>query len=100
MTIAIVTNQAEFDTALASRIEIRDATEVLFVGGHTTVRAYDSATVEASSHVAVHLHSAGATVAGGVVINISTLDLAQPAIWADYHGVEVEDGLAGELGEQ
>jgi 2-keto-4-pentenoate hydratase/2-oxohepta-3-ene-1,7-dioic acid hydratase in catechol pathway len=45
MTIAIVTNQAEFDNALASRIEIRDATEPITVRGTRRVEAYDKSRV-------------------------------------------------------
>jgi hypothetical protein len=115
--VTSVTTQAELDVALAdeacSLITINSPRGVWLslsasgsatvrasgsatvrASGSATVEAYYSATVEASSHVAVHLHSASATIAGGVVINISTLDLAQPATWADYHGVEVEGGEA------
>jgi hypothetical protein len=62
--------------------------------GSATVRAYGSATVEAAPHVAVHLHSARATITGGVVIDIANLDLTDPRVWADHHGVQVIDGEA------
>ncbi len=57
-----------------------------------TVWAYDSATVEASKWVAVHLFSARATVSGGVVIDVSALDLDDLATWIEYHGATVTDG--------
>jgi hypothetical protein len=68
--------------------------------GSATVRASDSATVEASGSatvraskwVAVHLFSARATVSGGVVIDVSALDLDELDTWAEYHGATVTDG--------
>ena len=70
--------------------------------GSATVRAYDSATVAASgsatvtasSHVAVHLHSVRAKISGGVLIDLTALDLTDPQAWCDYHGVSVTDGIA------
>ena len=70
--------------------------------GSATVRAYDSATVEAygsatvqaSKYVAVRLHSARVTLDGGVLIDLTQLDLTDPATWCDYHGVTVTDGIA------
>ncbi len=59
--------------------------------GSATVRAYGSATVRASSHVATHLHSQSVTVTGGVVIDVSALDLTDPTTWADYSGVDHTD---------
>ena len=60
--------------------------------GSATVRAWDSATVRASKWVAVHLFSARATVSGGVVIDVSALDLDELDTWAEYHGATVTDG--------
>ncbi|MEU4590076.1 DUF7666 domain-containing protein [Micromonospora aurantiaca (nom. illeg.)] len=78
--------------------------------GSATVRAYDSATVQAygttsvhahhystvtaGSHTAVHLHSGQATVTGGVLIDVTQLDLTNPAAWCDHHGITVTDGKA------
>ena len=59
-----------------------------------TVTAYDSATVTASSHTAVHLHSGRVTLEGGVVIDHAKVDLEDAETWAEYHGVEVVDGVA------
>ena len=76
--------------------------------GSATVRAYDSATVtaydsatvtasgsatvRASKFVAVHLHSARVTIQGGVVIDVTGLDLDDPQTWIDYTGATVTDG--------
>ena len=40
-----------------------------------TVRAYGAAMVTASSHVAVYLYSVHAKISGGVIIDITALDL-------------------------
>ncbi len=60
--------------------------------GSATVAASGSATVRASKWVAVHLFSARATVSGGVVIDVSALDLDDLATWTEYHGATVTDG--------
>jgi hypothetical protein len=62
--------------------------------GSSTVRAYSSSTVRASKHVAVHLHSAHATVEGGVVIDVSGLNMEDTQTWIEHHGIEVADGKA------
>ena len=59
--------------------------------GSATVRASGSATVEAASYVAVHLFSARATVTGGVVIDIASLNQNDPRTWCELHGVMVDD---------
>ncbi len=61
--------------------------------GSATVRAYDSATVRASKYVAVHLFSAAARRQGGVVIDVSALDLTNVAVWAEYHGATISGGV-------
>ena len=59
----------------------------------STVTAYDSTSVTASPCVAVHLHSGLATIDGGVVIDVTTVnDTAEK--WCAHHGVEVADGIA------
>ena len=62
--------------------------------GSATVRAYGSATVRATPWVAIHLHSACATVTGGHIIDVAALDLTDPATWCAYHGVPITDGVA------
>ncbi|WP_244933060.1 DUF7666 domain-containing protein [Micromonospora tulbaghiae] len=62
--------------------------------GTTGVHAHQRSTVTAGSHTAVHLHSGQATVTGGVLIDLTQLDLANPAAWCDHHGVTVTDGTA------
>jgi hypothetical protein len=54
-----------------------------------TVRASDSATVRAGSYVAVHLHSARVTLTGGVVLDVTALDLTDPQTWVGYTGAKV-----------
>ena len=51
--------------------------------------AADSA-VTAGKWTAVHLHSAYATVQGGVVIDLTTLDLADATTWAEYGGATTD----------
>jgi hypothetical protein len=53
-----------------------------------TVRAYDSATVRAKKYVAVHLFSSRVTLDGGVLINLTALDLTVLEDWVDYTGTE------------
>ena len=56
--------------------------------GSASVRASGSASVRASRYVAVHLYSAHATVAGGVLIDLTALDLNDTDAWVDYTGTE------------
>ena len=91
----------------SARVEAWDSSSVVARGSATVeaygsatvvawdsarVEAWDSARVEASPYVAVYLHSARATVTGGVIIDITALDLTGLTDWAEYHGVEVVDG--------
>ena len=76
-----------------SRIVARDSSSVE-AWGSSSVHARGEATVTAGTHVAVHLHSAQATVTGGVVIDVTSLDLTDPQTWCDHHGVTVRDGRA------
>ena len=101
MTTRVVKTQQELDAALTdakvSSIHIdspRDVWLHLNSSGSATVRAYGSATVRATPRVAIHLHSARAAVTGGVVIDISALDLNNPTVWTEHHGVEVVDDQA------
>ena len=70
----------------SSRVEARDSSRVV---------ARDSSRVEASKYVAVHLHSQRVTLSGdGHVIDITAIDLDDPATWCEFHGVKVIDGIA------
>ena len=62
--------------------------------GSATVTASDSATVTATPKVAVHLHSGRCTIAGGVLIDHTIIDLTDPQTWCDYHGVPTVNGVA------
>jgi hypothetical protein len=55
------------------------------------VHGHGSSTVNATSHVAVHLHSGSCRVDGGVLIDHTTVDESDPATWCSYHGATVSD---------
>ena len=84
----------------SSTVTATDSSTVRAYGSSTvtatdssTVMAAGSSTVRASSCVAVHLHSGLATIDGGVVIDVTTVnDTAEK--WCAHHGVEVTDGIA------
>jgi hypothetical protein len=85
----------------SSHVEARGSSHVVARGsshvvawGSSHVVAWESSHVEASRHVAVHLHSQRVTLSGGVVIDLTALDLSDPQQWCDYHGVTVADGVA------
>ena len=59
--------------------------------GLATVRASGSASVRAAPCVAVYLFSARATVTGGVVIDVASLDQNDPRTWCELHGVTIDD---------
>ncbi|AXQ60755.1 hypothetical protein I5H32_gp055 [Mycobacterium phage EleanorGeorge] len=108
MTVTVRTQQ-ELDQALADRadaIDIESAPGVwlrltdssssrVVARGSARVEARDSSRVEAGKYVAVHLHSQRVTLdAKGAVIDMTAVDLTDPATWCDYHGVRVCDGIA------
>jgi hypothetical protein len=62
--------------------------------GSASVTASGSASVTASKYVSVHLHSARVKVRGGVLIDMTELDLTDLDIWLDYTGTQVVDGRA------
>ena len=74
----------------SATVEARGSATVR-AGGSATVQAWDSATVQAGNWVAVHIHSAHATVTGGHIIDTTSLDLTNPATWCAYHGIHVDD---------
>ena len=80
-------------TVWASGSATVDASGSATVGawGLATVRASGSATVRATPCVAVYLFSARATVTGGVVIDIASLDQDDPRTWCELHGVTIDD---------
>ena len=62
--------------------------------GAAGVHAYGYGTVKAGPHVAVWLHRADATVEGGVLIDLTAVNLDDTGQWLAYHGIEVVDGRA------
>ncbi len=101
MTTTTVTTQDQLDTALAGDYDTiiidseRGVWLTVSASGSATVRAYDSATVraygsatvDASKYVPVHLFSSRVTLSGGVLIDLTRLDLTDITDWIDYHGV-------------
>ena len=65
-------------------------------GGCAIVGVYDTATLrQIGPHVSVHLYSTQATVDGDHVIDLTGLNLADPAVWCEHNGVRVDsDDLA------
>jgi hypothetical protein len=101
----------------SSRVEARDSSRVVAWGssrvvawgssrvvawgsshvvasGSSHVVASGSSRVEASKYVAVHLHSARADITGGVLIDLTKIDLNDATQWLEFHGVHVENGVA------
>jgi hypothetical protein len=74
----------------SSRVEARGSSSVV-ARDSSRVEARDSSSVEAGKYVAVHLHSGRPKIEGGVVIDITQLDLDKHEDWADYHGVKAND---------
>jgi hypothetical protein len=70
----------------SSRVEAWDSSRVV-ARGSSHVEARGSSHVEASPYVAVHLHSQSVTLSGGVVIDLTTVDLTDTDTWLSYHGV-------------
>jgi hypothetical protein len=77
----------------SSSVEARDSSSVEALDS-SSVEAWDSSRVEARKYVAVHLHSTRVTLSGGVVIDLTQLDMTDPTTWLDFHGVTVTDGAA------
>ena len=102
MTEIIVKTQAKLDAALA-RDDISRNTHKIIIDSPAgiwitigddhgqDVQAWGSSTVEAAPYVAVHLFSARATVTGGVVIDIASLNQNDPRTWCELHGVTIDD---------
>ena len=60
----------------------------------SAVRAWGYSHVNATPWVTVHRHSTKTTVTGGIIIDITSLDLSDPAVWTAHHGVVAQDGAA------
>jgi hypothetical protein len=59
--------------------------------GSATAHLYHATSIKAAPHVAVHLHSEQATIQGGVLIDLTQLDLTDARSWADHHDVDITD---------
>ena len=63
--------------------------------GSSHVIARDSSHVDAGKFVGVHLHSQRVTLdAKGAVIDMTAVDMSDPATWCEVRGVKVVDGIA------
>ena len=89
----------------SSHVEARGSSHVeAWESSH--VVAWGSSHVEATACVAVHLHSASAEVSGGVIIDLTTLDLANLETWRGYIGADTlvdakrEQLVVGEVSSQ
>ncbi len=69
----------------SSTVTARDSSTVT-AWDSSTVTAWGSSTVTAAAYVAVHLHSGRAKVEGGHIIDVTALDLTDPATFAAYTG--------------
>jgi len=75
----------------SSSVEARDSSSVE-ARGSVGVHGYDHATIRAAPTVAVWLHQISVTVDAGLLIDMTAIDLNDPATWAEYHGCSVVDG--------
>ena len=109
----LVTTQAALDKAIADGITdlivdavdgawltVNDGSVVAWdssrvvARGSSHVEAWGSSRVEAGPWVAVRLWSPRVSLTGdGHLIDMTKVDLADPAIWCSYHGVTVTDGI-------
>ena len=70
-----------------------NASAELLENARATLRGNSSA--ELSRFTVARLHSPSAKATGtGHVIDMAAVDLGDPALWADFHGVKVVDGIA------
>ena len=72
-------------------VEVGGSARVGRASGKAVLALYDRAAVElAGKHVCVYLHSALATVQGGHLIDLTSLDLRDVDQWIDYTGAETD----------
>ena len=78
----------------SSHVVARDSSHVE-ARGSSHVVARDSSHVEAAKYVAVHLHSQRVTIDGnGHVIDLTAINMDDPAEWCEFRGAKVIDGIA------
>ena len=114
----IVTTQEELDAAIESGaegividsppnvwLELRGSSRVVTQGSShvvawelsyarewSAVRAWGDSHVNATPWVTVHRHSTTTTVTGGIIIDITSLDLSDPAVIQEF-AATVKDGV-------
>ncbi|GEE00220.1 hypothetical protein nbrc107696_45950 [Gordonia spumicola] len=74
-----------------SHVEARDSSHVE-ARDSSHVEAWDRSHVEARRCVAIHLHSQRVTLDGGVVIDMTAVDMTDPRTWCEVRGVKVIPG--------
>jgi hypothetical protein len=78
----------------SSRAELRDSSRAV-LRDSSRAELRDSSRAETSKYTVAFLYSQRATLTGsGHLIDLTELDLTDPAQWCDYHGVAVADGIA------
>ncbi|MDR3068641.1 MAG: hypothetical protein LBU50_03975 [Cellulomonas sp.] len=103
MSEIVVTTQDELDTALAAAddttviidspvgtsIEVGDSSHVV-ARGSSHVVAWGSSHVDAGRYVSVHLHSQLVELSGGVVIDMTQVDLDDTDTWVELTGASAD----------
>lgn len=73
-----------------SYVEARDSSHVV-ARGSSNVVAWDYSHIEAGKWVSVHLYSTRVAIDGGVVIDMTNIDLYQTDQWLEYNGIKITD---------
>ncbi len=85
---------ASADLRENARAPLRENTSATLWGNSSATR-WGNASAELSRFTVAWLRSPWAKATGtGHVIDMTAVDLGDPALWADFHGVKVVDGIA------
>jgi hypothetical protein len=74
----------------SSHAVLRESSHAV-ASGSSNVHLRDNSKATVGKLVSVHLYSQRATFEGGVLIDLTGIDLSDPTQWAEYHGVKIED---------
>src|SRR5205823_5345090 len=77
----------------SSHAELRESSHAE-AKGSSNLHLRDSSSATAGKLVSVHLYSQRAQFEGGVLVDLTELDLSKADQWADYHGVDIEGDRA------
>jgi hypothetical protein len=75
----------------SSSVVARGSSRVVAYGS-SRVAAWGSSRVVAGKYVPVHVHSKQVTLHGGVVIDMTAIDRADPQTWVDLYGAKTSRG--------